>query len=50
MTADDRVKLLIGELTLQNIVLRTENEQLKAEKAVVEAAGMANKEPKKPEA
>ena len=34
LTADDKVKLLIGELTLQNIVLRTENEQLKAEKEV----------------
>ena len=31
MTADDKVKMLIGELTLQNIFLRTENEQLKAE-------------------
>lgn len=46
MTADEKIKLLIGELTLQNIVLRTELEQLKAEK---EAAGMANKAEKKPE-
>ena len=41
MTADEKVKLLIGELTIQNIFLRTENEQLKAEK---EAAKGGKKE------
>ena len=43
MTADEKVKLLIGELTIQNIFLRTENEQLKAEKEAAKAEG---KEPK----
>lgn len=40
--ANEKIKLLIGELQIQNIFLRTENEELKAEK---EAAGMANKKP-----
>lgn len=44
MTTDDKIKLLIGELTLQNIFLRTENEQLKAEKE----AGEKKKEPEPP--
>ena len=29
-TANEKVKLLIGELQIQNIYLKTENEQLKA--------------------
>lgn len=37
MTVDEKIKLLIGELTLQVIVLRTENEQLKAEKGAAKA-------------
>ena len=39
MTADEKIKLLIGELTIQNIFLRTENEQLKAEKEAAKAEG-----------
>ena len=60
MTADEKLKLLIGELTIQVIVLRTENEQLKLGnaqlekeneqlKAEKEAAARAQKEPGKPE-
>ena len=45
MTADDKVKLLIGELTLQNIFLRTENEELKAK---LEEQKKGEKEPEKP--
>lgn len=45
MTVDDKIKFLIGELTLQAIILRTENEQLKAEKGAREKK---EKEPKPP--
>ncbi len=48
MTADEKIKLLIGELTIQVIVLRDENERLKAQLAQSNMPATTVAEPGKP--